>query len=985
MHPLRLRFGLWPAVLAIALLALPAVRAQAPAAEPDWYQTLPPSQPGFPQALSGSFLASGSSPTLVDLDGNGTLEIVLGGRGRNGTSPSCGGVVYAYRHDGSLFWQAQVRAPVNSTPTAADLNGDGRPDIIAGMGGVVEGQCWDGGLVALNGLTGAELWHFDTQDWLNHDPDGMLDGVFSTPAVGDVNGDGNPEIAFGSWDQCFYLLDKHGAPLWGNLPGILPQVYCGGHGYYNEDTFWSSPAMADLTGDGLPEIITGADVYPGNVWGDPGGGYVYVFSANGTALAREWLDQDVYSSPAAADLDLDGAFELVVGTGLYWEGTGYYVTAYEYNAAATNPTNRLVQRWRTTTVGPVFASPAIGDLDGDGGPDVAIAVAKGQTPNIDGSFAYGLRGHDGAVLWQRRACDMWGNSFDTQSSAIIADIDGDDRSEVLFSHSWEVLILNHDGTYYTDYSNPLGGSPRHSGCQRTHQPTTDLSYWGEYTLSATPSVGDLDGDGDTEIIVGGHNPDSPAQGMLFAWTGHPAEDQPSWPTFHHNERHTGVYVYDAYPPTNPTSLSSPSHTPAAWSTDNTVQVIWSGAADQGSGLAGYSVVWDRAAATLPDKTIDLPADAAAATGPALADGKAHYFHLRTADNAGNWTSTAVHLGPFWIDAHPPASAAWSPPFATGAFDVGWGGADAASGLRDYTVQVKQDGGAWTTWLENTTAASAAYSGAAGHTYRFRSIARDHAGNVETAYTAAGDTATLVARYLLTGAVYDPRGRPVSGAAVTTQPAALNQPLSGADGGYTLGLLDDAAYAVTAAAPGYGALPARQLDVDASLAGIDFYLPPQLDLVANGGFETSGGWTLDGPVPPSRVAGQGFTGAYALRLGERQESLASAWSAAQSFAVPAAGGAVLAWNYRVDGTPGSGDHLTVLVDGPASDLNRELSLTAAGWTHGWLPLADFAGQDITIRFELSRDSTTTGLLVYLDDIAAGPVPYHIYIPTLFRRS
>jgi hypothetical protein len=268
-------------ILLVALLAGPwpaDVRAQAPEGEvsaaqaPEWYENPPPSQPGFPVPVTGAYFYTGSSPTLVDLDGNGTLEIVIGGRNRNGDQPGCHGVVYAYRANGTLLWQRDVRAAVNSTPTAADLNGDGHPDILVGMGGYASGQCWDGGVTALNGLNGNVLWTFNTQDWLNHDPDGMLDGVFSTPAVGDVNDDGEVEIVFGSWDQCFYLLNKNGVPLWGNLPGILPQVYCGGHGYYNEDTFWSSPALADLTGDGVPEIITGADVYPGNVWGDPGGG-----------------------------------------------------------------------------------------------------------------------------------------------------------------------------------------------------------------------------------------------------------------------------------------------------------------------------------------------------------------------------------------------------------------------------------------------------------------------------------------------------------------------------------------------------------------------------------------------------------------------------------------------------------------------------------------------------------------------------------------
>ena len=991
----RLGVTLIVALLAAAL-AWPGpgvVRAQEPqGGTPEWYENLPPAQPGFPVSVTGAYFYTGSSPTLVDLDGNGTREIVIGGRTRNGGQLGCGGVVYAYRHDGSVLWQRQVRAAINSTPTAADLTGDGHPDIVVGMGGYASGQCWDGGVIALNGLDGSVLWTFDTQDWLNHNPDGMLDGVFSTPAVGDVNGDGEVEIAFGAWDQCFYLLDKNGVPLWGNLPGILPQVYCGGHGFYNEDTFWSSPALADLTGDGLPEIITGADVYPGNVWGDPGGGYVYVFDAQGNALAREWLDQDIYSSPAAADLDNDGTLEIVVGTGTYWDGTGFYVSAYEYNQGGGDPTNRLGLMWRHPTDGRVFSSPAVADLDQNGVLDVVVTGSIGND-NPDGSYTYGLRGTDGSQIFRRRNCDYQGRSGNTQSSPVIADTDGDGYPEILFSHLWEIEILNHDGTYYTDYSNPQWpGGPVNSACQRNHTPTTVLTYYARYTLNATPAVADLDGDGDAEVVIGGHNPDNTNQGMLFVWTGHAVDDHASWPTFHQNERHTGLYVFDPYPPTNPTSLSSPSHSLSTWSANNHVQVLWSGAGDQGSGVAGYSIAWDTSPGTLPDKVLDLPADAGSATSPALVDGQSHYFHLRTADQAGNWAAGAIHLGPFWIDAGRPTSSAHSPALVTGSFPVTWSGQDGASGVLDYTVEVRQDTGAWTTWLQHVTSTSATYQQAmVGHTYRFRSIARDRAGNVETAFTNQGDTATIVVRSLVSGTVRDARGQPVSGAQLTAEPAAVNQALTDVEGHYVLGVQDDRSYEITAVAYGYGSLPARVVQVEDDISGIDFYLLPEDDAVQNGGFEAAGGWTVDGPVPPARVSGAGFTGDYALKIGELAGGLAGApqtastWSAGQTVSVPAVGGAVLAWTYRVEGSPSSHDQLRVIADGPDSDLTQTISLGAATWTHGWLDLRPQAGQQVTVRFVLTRDSPSGALTVWLDDVSAGLIPHRAYVPLVDRRK
>ena len=64
------------------------------------------------------------------------------------------------------------------------------------------------------------------------------------------------------------------------------------------------------------------------------------------------------------------------------------------------------------------------------------------------------------------------------------------------------------------------------------------------------------------------------------------------------------------------------------------------------------------------------------------------------------------------------------------FQVKWSGTDQGSGIRDYTIFVSDNAGAYTAWQSQTTATQADYSGTAGHTYAFYSIARDLAGNVE---------------------------------------------------------------------------------------------------------------------------------------------------------------------------------------------------------------------------------------------------------------
>jgi hypothetical protein len=960
---------------------------------------------------------------LADLDSDGTLEIILGSRDWVNGQPGYGGMVYAYRHDGTLLWQHHVRAPVNSSPTVSDLTDDGHPDVIVSMGGITEKpQRWHGGVIALNGLNGQELWTFDTQDWLNHVHDGWLDGVISTPAVGDINDDGFPEIAFGAWDQCLYLLDRNGLPLWGNLPGILGEVYCGGHGFYNEDVFWSSPALADVTGDGRLEIITGADISPGNWWRDPAGGYLYIIDADGTTLAREWMDQVIYSSPAVANLDDDEQVEFVVGTGTYWPGKGYYVSAFDYNPNATSERDRLVLKWRKPTVAWVFASPAVADLDGDGGLDVAITVYTQDSP-VQDTYVYAWRGRDGSLLFQRRLCDFTGTSYHSPGSPVIADVDGDSRPEILVSHAWEVAILNHDGSQYTDYSNPQWpGVPAELACRQDTPPTTNLTYWTEYVTAASPAVGDLDGNGQAEIVIGGTNPDNWNQGMLFAWTGHPVDPWPAWPMWHHDAQHTGNVYSESIPPNNPTELASPSHDPGVWSTTNHVQVAWSGATDGESGIAGYSIVWDESPLTLPDTIRDLEATVQIITSPPLPDGQNRYFHLRTCDRAGNWTADALHLGPFWIDARPPSSWASSPALVSGPFEVTWSGSDAGSGILQYTVQVRDGAGPWTKLLDSSSPASTIYHGEPGHTYHFRSIAQDRVGHVEPYYPLQGETHTTVARHLLSGTVYDLRGKPLPGASLTAQPAALNEAVSADDGSYTLGLPATATYDLAVSHPQFEPLPAMVgVTVDRDMDGVIFYLSPKPNLVNNGDFESPGGWYTNGIVPPTIVEGAGRTGLYALKLGDlpraaggtplttapagqgnvdvegtagafdilsgtlateglpatplSQTTPGTTWTVSQSLTLPAdLSKPSLAWLHRVEGDAAPDDTLTVTVLGSASSITQPLPLDQAGWTHGWMDVGAFAGQEIEVRFSFTRKSTSTPLSVWLDEVHLGPTPF-----------
>jgi subtilisin family serine protease len=102
---------------------------------------------------------------------------------------------------------------------------------------------------------------------------------------------------------------------------------------------------------------------------------------------------------------------------------------------------------------------------------------------------------------------------------------------------------------------------------------------------------------------------------------------------------------DTTAPTDP-AVSSTSHVPGRSSVDSTVDITWSGAFDFGSGIDGFSFTWDHAAGTIPDTTKDAEESIGQTTSPPLQPGT-YWFHLRTRDNAGNW-SAGTHAGPFVI-------------------------------------------------------------------------------------------------------------------------------------------------------------------------------------------------------------------------------------------------------------------------------------------------------------------------------------------------
>ena len=292
-----------------------------------------------------------SSPTIADVNNDGTADIVIGHQ--DGWLRVVSGVS---GHNVPGWPQKAIinganGTAIDSTPAVADLFKDGTKKIVVGVGSTwVHNQ--QGGVIIFN-ANGSRHCVFQTRDFGNvyantGVADGYSDPVFSSPAIGDINGDGYPDIVFGSFDLHVYAIDR-------NCHKLID--------YNIEDSTWSSPALYDVDGDGRQEIFIGGDQTAGGAIDWSGGEFralKYVPGAPGNAveLWKNRINDTVWSSPAIGDIDGDGRVEVVVGAGFsYQRSDGRKIFAWHLDDGSA------VRGWPQATGGSTMPSPALGDLD----------------------------------------------------------------------------------------------------------------------------------------------------------------------------------------------------------------------------------------------------------------------------------------------------------------------------------------------------------------------------------------------------------------------------------------------------------------------------------------------------------------------------------------------------------------------------------------------------------------------------------------------
>jgi Putative metal-binding motif/FG-GAP repeat len=361
---------------------------------------------------AGSALA-----TLGDTNDDGFSELVIGALGHDSGGASAGAVYVVYgprvgEYDLStaealLIGEVGGDQAGTALSAAGDVDGDGVTDLLIGAWGQDAGGTNSGGAYLMLGPieSDLDLSYADTR--FRGETAGDQAGS-SVSGGGDVNGDGYADLIMGApyrWTGGSYT---GGAYL------VLGPVDDSAMTLADADAIWVGTTDGDLTGysvaligdtdgDGSDEFAVGA---PEEDTGGADAGAVYILtnstgttsvsSASGTLIGEKGSSYFGSALAAASDMNLDGNADLAVGARLddtnYSDaGAGYiFLGPLSGTIDASDTAGKVLGTTAGDWAGAAIAG--VGDLDGDGVPDVAVGGPTNDDTDADAGAVWFLVG-----------------------------------------------------------------------------------------------------------------------------------------------------------------------------------------------------------------------------------------------------------------------------------------------------------------------------------------------------------------------------------------------------------------------------------------------------------------------------------------------------------------------------------------------------------------------------------------------------------------
>ncbi|MEO8664003.1 MAG: integrin alpha [Ignavibacteria bacterium] len=409
-----------------------------------------------------------------------------------------------------------------SVSSAGDVNGDGYPDVVVSAAYYDNGQTDEGRVNvyygSASGLPTVPSWTAES------DQEGA--SCYSAACAGDVNGDGYSDIIAGAQ---FY---DNGQTDEGKV-----FVYYGSSEGLSKIANWTAESnqagalfgilvssAGDVNNDGYSDVIIGSPTYD-NGQTDEGRAYVYYGSSEGLSDSADWIAESDQagawfgvSVSKAGDVNGDGYSDVIVGAHQYTNGQPYEGRAYVYYGSATGLSDTPAWTGENDQANSLYgySVSTAGDVNDDGYSDVIVGsylYDHGQTDE-GGAFVYygSSSGLSDTANWTAENNNP-GSRFGVSVSSA-GDANGDGYSDVIVGAYRYTNGQAEEGSAYVYYGSSTGLAPVYGWMQESNQGGARYGY-------AVSNVGDVNKDGNSDVIVGAVNYDDGEldEGAAFIYFG----------------------------------------------------------------------------------------------------------------------------------------------------------------------------------------------------------------------------------------------------------------------------------------------------------------------------------------------------------------------------------------------------------------------------------------------------------------------------------